>query len=177
MQIEASRLSGIRTRLAALTLVQRFSLAGGAVMLVSMIVIGSWVTSVISARVVESTGAATALFMDSFIAPLAQELDEADMLSIGPTRALEELLAGSAFGQRVLSIKIWKPGGLIAYAAEPDLIGRRFAPSAGLARALEGHLVAELDQLDDPESAAERKSPACRCWRSTAPSARPGLAR
>ena len=83
-------MSGIRTRLAALTLVQRFSLAGGAVMLVSMIIIGSWVTAVISARVVESTGAATALFMDSFIAPLAQELDEADTLSIGPTRALEE---------------------------------------------------------------------------------------
>lgn len=158
MQIGAPRLSGIRARLAALTLVQRFSLAGGAVMLVSMIIIGSWVTAVISARVVESTGAATALFMDSFIAPLAQELDEADTLSIGPTRALEELLAGSAFGQRVLSIKIWKPGGLIAYAADPDLIGQRFAPSDGLARALKGHLVAELDQLDDPESEAEQRA-------------------
>jgi len=85
----AARLALIRTHLARLTLLQRFALTGGAVMVIAMLVIGSWVTSVISARVVESTAAATALFMDSYIAPLAQELDSQDALSIGPTRALD----------------------------------------------------------------------------------------
>jgi signal transduction histidine kinase len=154
----AARLALIRTHLARLTLLQRFALTGGAVMVIAMLVIGSWVTSVISARVVESTAAATALFMDSYIAPLAQELDSQDALSIGPTRALEELLAGSAFGQRVVSIKIWKPGGLIAYAADPELIGRRFAASESLEGAFQGRVMAELDQLDDPESADEKRS-------------------
>ena len=98
MHIGAHRLAKLRSRLGSLTLLQRFALTGGAVMIISMLVIGQWVTSAISGRVVENTAAATALFMDSFIAPLAQELDTADTLSIGPTRAIEELLAGSAFG-------------------------------------------------------------------------------
>ena len=173
----AARLALIRTRLARLTLLQRFALTGGAVMVIAMLMIGSWVTSVISARVVESTAAATALFMDSYIAPLAQELDSQDALSIGPTRALEELLAGSAFGQRVVSIKIWKPGGLIAYAADPELIGRRFAASESLEGAFQGRVMAELDQLDDPESADGKALPACRSSRSTARSVKPGRGR
>ena len=157
MYIGAHRLAKLRSALRALTLSQRFALTGGAVMTMSMLVIGTWVTSVISDRVVENTAAATALFMDSFVAPLAQELDTADILSIGPTRALEELLTGSAFRQRVVSIKIWKPGGLVAYAGDGDLIGRRYQPSVSLNKAFEGRPMAELDQLDDPESAGEKK--------------------
>ena len=144
----------LRSRLGSLTLLQQFALTGGGVMIVSMLVIGQWVTSAISARVIENTAAATALFMDSFIAPLAQELDTADVLSIGPIRAMEEMLAGSAFGQRVVSIKIWKPGGLVAYADDSELIGRRYPPSQSLTAAFEGRLGAEMNQLDDPESAA-----------------------
>jgi signal transduction histidine kinase len=154
MHIGAHRLAKLRSRLDSLTLLQRFALTGGGVMIISMLLIGQWVTSAISARVVENTAAATALFMDSFIAPLAQELDTADALSIGPIRAMEEMLAGSAFGQRVVSIKIWKPGGLVAYADDSGLIGQRFQPSESLTAAFEGTLGAELNQLDDPESAA-----------------------
>ncbi len=156
MQTAAHRFTEVLSRPGGLTLLQRFALTGGAVMIVSMLVIGTWVTSAISGRVVENTASATALFMDSFIAPLAQELDKANALSIGPTRALEELLAGSAFGQRVVSIKIWKPGGLIAYADDSNLIGQRYQPSQSLNEAFEGRLVAELNDLDDPESAAEK---------------------
>jgi signal transduction histidine kinase len=158
MHFGAHRLAEFRSRLAGLTLAQRFALTGGAVMIVSMLVVGLWVTSAISGRVVENTAAATALFMDSYIAPLAQELETADTLSIGPTRALEELLAGSAFGQRVVSIKIWKPGGLVAYADDSSLIGQRFEPSQSLVQAFEGRLVAELNRLDDPESADEKRA-------------------
>lgn len=154
MHIGAHRLAKLRSRLGSLTLLQRFALTGGGVMIISMLLIGQWVTSAISGRVIENTAAATALFMDSFIAPLAQELDRADALSIGPIRAMEEMLAGSAFGQRVVSIKIWKPGGLVAYADDSGLIGRRYQPSESLIAAFEGRLGAELNQLDDPESAA-----------------------
>src|SRR5262245_17344918 len=158
MNFGANRLAKFRSRLAELTLAQGFAVTGGAVMVVSMLVVGQWVTSAISGRVVENTSAATALFMDSFIAPLAQELETADTLSIGPTRALEELLAGSAFGQRIVSIKIWKPGGLVAFAGDNSLIGQRFEPSQSLEKALDGKLVAELNRLDDPESAGEKRA-------------------
>ena len=99
----------------------------------------------------EKTGAANIGSVLSALVPgaptstfLSPKFEKEARPSLGVVAALEELLAGSAFGQRVLSIKIWKPGGLIAYAADPDLIGQRFAPSEGLARALKGNLVAEL---------------------------------
>ena len=149
MHIGANGLAKLRSRLGSLTLLQRFALTGGGVMIISMLLIGQWVTSAISGRVVENTAAATALFMDSFIAPLAQELDTADALSIGPIRAMEEMLAGSAFGQRVVSIKIWKPGGLIAYADDSGLIGQSYPPSESLTAAFEGRLRAGLTPLGD----------------------------
>lgn len=135
---------------------RRFALAGGVIMLISMLIIGSFVTARIEQSVIDNTASATALFMDSFIAPLAQELDTADTLSIGPTRAIEEMLSESALGQRVVAIKIWKPDGRVAYSDEPELIGQSFPPTESLKGALAGNVVAEFDHLGDAENASER---------------------
>jgi len=80
-------LADMRRRIAGLSLSQRFAATGGLVMLAAMIVIGLWVTSRIERNVIDSAAASTALYMDSFIAPLTQELDVSDTLSIGPIRA------------------------------------------------------------------------------------------
>ncbi len=149
-------LAGMRIRTAGLSLSQRFAATGGLVMLAAMIVIGLWVTSRIERNVIDSTAASTALYMDSFIAPLTQELDVSDTLSIGPIRAIEEMLSGSALGERIVAIKIWKPGGLVAYSDEEEIVGRRFAPSPSLEAAFTGRVVAEFDDLDDEENDVER---------------------
>ncbi|MEQ1956513.1 sensor histidine kinase [Mesorhizobium yinganensis] len=149
---------GLRARYNAFSLSVRFALIGSAVMCGAAIIAGYWLTSVISQGVVSNTAGATALFMDSYIGPLAQELDTTDTLSIGPIRAIEELLDGSEFGKRVVSIKIWKPDGLIAYGEDDTMIGRRFPVSESLRKAFAGGIVAELDELDDEESANEKAS-------------------
>lgn len=139
-----------------MSLSARFALTGSVVMFLAALLIGFWVSGIIERNVVSSTASATALYMDSFIAPLTQELETADTLSIGPVRAIEESLEGSALGTRVVSVKIWKPDGLIAYAEDKSLIGKRFTVFDELADALDGRLVYEFDQLDDEESATER---------------------
>lgn len=151
----AHRVRLAAARLDRLSLSARFALTGSAVMIVAMVAIGSWVTARIGSDVVESTASATALLMDSVIAPLSQELEERDQLSVGPVRALEEILSGSVLGERVLSIKIWKPGGLIAYATDPELIGVSFPLNESVLRAFGGEIVSELDRVGDPESARE----------------------
>lgn len=153
--------SGLRraqSRLERTSLSQRFAATGGVVVTAAAILIGVWVAGIIERSVVASTASATALFMDSFIAPLTQELETADALSIGPIRAIEESLSGSALGKRVVSVKIWKPGGLVAYAEDAALIGRRFPSSEEVGEAFGGRVVSELDELDDEESKAERSS-------------------
>ncbi|MBL8582180.1 MAG: sensor histidine kinase [Rhizobiaceae bacterium] len=157
--MDKSILSDRKARIAAglgrLGLTRQFVLAGSVVAIVAMLVVGFWASDRIARDATESAAAATALYMDSFIAPLAQELAEQDTLSIGPIRALDELLAGSGLKDRVVSIKIWKKDGGVAYARDLELMGKRFPPSENLVAAFGGATVAELDRLDDPESADE----------------------
>ena len=65
-------------------------------MIAGMAIIGFWMTERLKAHVIENTAQATALLMDSFIAPLTQELAGSDTLSPGPVRALEEMLQSPA---------------------------------------------------------------------------------
>lgn len=141
-----------------LTLSQRFAATGGIVMLMAMVTIGFWVTRSIESNVIDNSADATALYMDSFIAPLAQELDTADTLSIGPIRAIEEMLTESELGKRIVAVKIWKIGGLVAYSDEAAIVGKRFQPSPSLAAAFSGHVKAELDDLSNEENSAERST-------------------
>lgn len=139
------------------SLSRRFATAGGLLMLAAMLGIGYWVTTRIESGVVRNTANATALFMDAFIAPLAQELTAADTLSIGPIRAIEEMMDGTSLGERVVSVKIWKPGGLIAYASDINEIGKRYPPSDELQHAFIGEIVGGLSDLSADENVGERK--------------------
>jgi signal transduction histidine kinase len=122
------------------SLSRQFALAGGLVMLFSMLAVGRWVTSRIETNVVQNTVSSTALFMDSFIAPLAQELENTDTLSIGPIRAL---------GERVVDIRIWKPGGLVAYAVDFSLVGKTFPPTPKLEAAFMGKVTGGFADAHD----------------------------
>ena len=55
-----------------LTLATRFAMAGGVVLVLSAALIGHFAARRIEAAVVRSTADATALYMDSVVAPLGQ---------------------------------------------------------------------------------------------------------
>ena len=139
-----------------LSLAERFALTGGVVMLLGMAVIGSWVASRIEDGVTRNTANATALYVESVIAPLSQELTRSDDLSPRAVRALDEVLANTSLGQRVVSFKLWREGGRIIYATNPDLAGQVFPPTDDLRAAWSGHVVANFEGLGDDEDAPER---------------------
>src|SRR5918993_501068 len=149
-------LDRVRRRWASLTLARQFSLAGSAVLLAGMVVIGLWVTRQIGDDVTRNTAAAMALYVDSVIAPLLPDVRDGDVLPEGARRALDETLSQGALGRRLASFKIWKKGGLVAYSSRPELIGRRFEPTDNLKRAWSGQVTAEFDELHDAEDALER---------------------
>lgn len=146
---------GLKERLAAWSLARQFAVAGGAVMLVAMLLAGNWVSSLIEAGVVRNTANATALYMESVLSPLSQELAEEDRLSVGATRALEEIFDNTPLGERVAAWKIWNADGLIAAASDPVLIGQRFTPTANLSAAWKGEVRAEFEDLVDAEDALQ----------------------
>ena len=124
-------------------------------MLAAMLAVGSWITMRIERSVIQNTATATALYMESFISPLSQELAREDALSEPARLALREMLTETALGERIASYKIWKRGGLVVHASDPAIIGRTLPPTEGLRRAWQGEIAAEFEGLTDAENAPE----------------------
>lgn len=146
---------GLAGRWARLSLATRFATVAGVVLVVAALVIGAAVTARIEAAVVRNSANATALYMDSVISPISQQLASEDELSPGAKRALEEIFGATSLGERVVSFKFWGPDGRVVWADNPDIIGRDFAVTEELRRALAGEVVAAFDDLGDEEDALE----------------------
>lgn len=71
-----------------------------------------------------------AVYMESLIAPLSQDLADGNELSREQRANLDEILARPAVREGILSVKIWKDAGLVAYASDPDLIARNSSRKA-----------------------------------------------
>lgn len=137
------------------TLVGQFVIAGGLVMAVAALIVGAWVSKRIEQGVVQNSAASAALYVEGFLSPLGQELAEGDELSEPVRAALHEIFFGPALGERVVSYKIWKRGGLVVEASNAELRGQVFVPSDDLLAALDGRVSASFQALSDGEDAQE----------------------
>lgn len=137
-------------------LTRRFLLTSAAVFLAGMAITGAWMAGRIEAGVAHNTAASTALYFESFIAPVLQDLAVQDELPADKQIVLSKLISETALGQRVVSFKIWRPGGTIVYATRPELIGKRFPPTPKLLKAWAGQVAAGFDSLNEEENAGER---------------------
>ncbi len=140
------------------SLAQQFALASSSVLMIGMLVMGIWVSEKIETGVTQNTATATALYMDSFIAPLVQELADQPRLSPESMQNLDKLMAGRDLASRIVSVKIWKPGGRIVYSNHAANIGKSFPETARLKSAWRGEVPAEYDDLGDEEDEAERRT-------------------
>jgi len=138
-----------------LTLPQQFLMAGTIVMASAMLIVGTWVSSRIEQAVIESQGASAAIYLESFLSPLSQELAESDSLSPPAQRALIEVFGQTALGERIVSYKIWKPDGTVEYASDANIIGRTFGITDDLEKALTGKVSISFQALDELENRAE----------------------
>jgi len=139
-----------------LSLAAQFAYAGSVVLLAGMIVISIWVTRQIETGVIRNTAASTALYMSSLVEPLVQELAYRNTLSPEKRIELDNLRTEAPLGQRIVSIKVWKEGGLVAYSSNKVIVGTIFGTTPSLDRAFRGEITAEFDILDDAEDAQER---------------------
>lgn len=138
-----------------LSLARQFALAGGTVMLVAVLAVGLWVSRRIEDVTVRNTANATALYMESFVSPLLQELTARDSLSPETRLEVAKLLDDTALGQRVVSFKLWRRDGLLVDATNAALVGQRFELTQNLRLAWDGEVRADLEQTRDAEDVAE----------------------
>jgi signal transduction histidine kinase len=146
------------TRWNSQSLAKQFLLAGGLVSVGALIFTGTFVTSLVEAAVTRNSAAATALYVDSVIAPILPDMQTNQVLDDTVTHALDETLGHGALDSRLFSFRLWRSDGLVLYSNDKHLMGKHFTVSEDLKTAFAGKMVANFDEIDDVESNAERAS-------------------
>ena len=138
------------------TLAQRFMLASLIILIAGMAGIGLWIGNEIKNGVIHRTGATTALYVDSFVAPLLQELGSGGGLSAQRHQQLSNLLQDTPMGQQIVTFRVWDPTGKVIFSTDETAVGKTFPIREGLARALWGQVSSEISQLEAEENAPQR---------------------
>jgi len=136
-----------------LSLSERFLLVSFPIMLAGTLGIGWWVGEQVEDSVVHRMGGVTALYVDSFVAPHVQTLARATDLTDADREELGNLLANTALGKRIISLKVWRPDGYVLYSSDAAAMGKRFPIDEGLAAALSGDIYSEVSERDAKEQA------------------------
>lgn len=153
----AASVPQVRKRFARMPLHQRFALVGSVVSVVGMIAVGELVSLSIETGVVRNSAISSAVYMESFIAPLSQELATGRSLSPETIARMHALLDQPPLADRILSAKIWREDGFLAFSSNADLIGQQFEPGDDLLGAWAGDLNASFDELDSAENQREQE--------------------
>jgi signal transduction histidine kinase len=134
------------------TFVSDRTLAGAtiAALVCGMGCLGLFVAAHIKDNLVHKAAAATALYMDSFVAPLAQELATRTTLSAITQAEMSKLLSPAAAGRPLVGVRIWA-GQTIVFSNDKTAIGKSFPSTPESELAWSGHVTGEFNQIDEDD--------------------------
>jgi signal transduction histidine kinase len=137
------------------SLARRFLVASLLVLLVGGLVIGWWIGNQLERGIIDRTASITGLYVESFVQPRIESLAQNEWLTDDDKKQLDWLLADTPFGERVVSLKVWRPDGTVVYSQDAQLIGQQFPVDGELAEAVGGTVGAHMSSLDDVENVSE----------------------
>lgn len=138
-------------------LARQFMAVSFLIMMIGMLIIGTFVSQQIETGVTNQTSAVTALYVDSFISPHLQSLAYGDEIDSSHLTELDRLLQETSLGQNIVAFKIWSLEGRIVYSPNKELIGRYYENDQHFKIALSGQLSSKISNLDHPENEFERQ--------------------
>jgi signal transduction histidine kinase len=104
-----------------------------------------------------NVASSTAIYMDSFVTPLLQDLVTKDSLSDESVRALDALMESAPVNMRVVAIKIWGPRGLLLYSTNKKRMGMQFKVKDELRDAWGGVVTSSFENVHH-ENKPEREA-------------------
>lgn len=140
---------------------KQFMLASLVILLIGMLILGYFVGLQIKTGVIKEAAFVSSLYVESFVAPIVQEVPiEIAPDGIHPTNTnhlllLDELMEDTPLGQNIVAFKLWLADGEVIYSPNKNLVGTHFPINDDLARALSGEVVSNIHQLDDHEHSFE----------------------
>lgn len=139
-----------------LSLTAQFSIVSSAVLLLGMLIQGTWISSTIEEKAKYHAGTAATLFVDHVIAPYFAALPIDAELTAAQRDAIDALVQRASQRMQIAAMKIWSRDGTILYSTNPAVVGQTFEMTEPLRVALAGRTSVEFDVLDEPESQWER---------------------
>lgn len=140
-----------------LSLAQQYMLASFVVLVCCTLGIGWWVGREIESGVMSETSTTTALYMNSFVAPLVQDLAYGQKISEENVDKLDALIMKTPLGRYVVSFKIWTREGRVVYSIDRSIMGKTFDMGENAERAWNGMVATEVSALADEEHTGEQK--------------------
>lgn len=138
------------------SLARRFLLASLLVLVVGGLTIGWWIGGLLERGIIDRTASITGLYVQSFIEPHLQTLANGQWLTVTDVASIDTLLSDTAFGEKIVALKIWRLDGTIEYSPDRTLIGKQFPIDDDLGAAIDGTVVADMSNLQNPENVDER---------------------
>ena len=147
---------GMRGIISKLSVAGRFNIISLIILVAGMLGIGSWVQRQIGEGIIHGTGHTTSLYVGSFVVPALQGLASGSPLSSEQVAALDAYFQAPALREQIPAFKIWGPDGVVLYATDPGVIGRRYPIEERLARAWRGETSTRISNLEAGGNIAER---------------------
>lgn len=152
----ARRASGAAGLNQSTSLARRFLVASLLILTVGGLAVGWWVGAQLERGIIDRSASITGLYVESFIQPHLQGLDTGAWLTKADVASLDTLLADTSFGEKIVTLKIWRPDGTVVYSTDRSLIGDQFPVDDELEQALSGTVVADMSNLSNVENVEER---------------------
>ncbi|OWW22663.1 sensor histidine kinase [Noviherbaspirillum denitrificans] len=144
-------------RFVNLSLSRQFLLSSFPILLIGMLLIGTWVSREVERGVVNRLGGVTGLYVESFVSPFVRSYAQSGELSAEDRHALGALLTDSPLGKRIVAFKLWRPDGTVLYSKDPSMTGRTFPLNEGLSAAISGNVHSEISELAHAENESEAR--------------------
>ncbi|SDH63466.1 sensor histidine kinase [Pseudomonas panipatensis] len=133
----------------------QFVIAATFILGLTMFFVGDLVSERVKSAALQSAAEAGALYMEAFLEPYVQEMNERSEISQESIAALDQMLNTSSLKRHVESMKIWRPDGTVVYSTDKSILRQTFATDE-IAGALGGHVVTDLEDLSQDENRFER---------------------
>lgn len=156
LRVTAWTLDALVARWRGWTLARQFAVCASLVLLPMMAWTGRWVSSLTESQVTRNAAHAAALYIESVVDPLVQELGRGDRLSPANMARLERLLDETSLGEQVHSLVIWRGDGGVVFSSRRELIGKTLPVSARQQAAWQGTVSAAYNKLVETDPVASR---------------------
>jgi signal transduction histidine kinase len=124
-------------------------LASMIVLCLGMVSSGWWLSAQIQDRVLRHTSMSSALYIESFVAPMIQNLGTRQQMAPAEIAAMDRIIHDTPLGEQIVAFIVWGSDGQVLYSSDSSQIGRKYPVTDDLNESLHGEVTWELNHTND----------------------------